>query len=289
MKFDYYANLVSHVYWERKERFALDRDIYPYWTMFAAQEGKFAFSINDHEGEAGFGDLVICPPNTWFHRRTISTLNFHFLHFSWEEEPAANTDTDMDMDMDMEPAAKTDTVRSTESEIGEELQLRGKISIADEVRLLSDLLYLTKLAPERNRIAQANKQHLLNDLLRLVSLERGNDLNPDDTDIPPELQQAHQLMTAHAYAPLNMRNLAHSLKLSPVQLTRRFRTAYGVTPSEFVTELRLSRACRLLEETELSIDKIATRCGYENGFYLSRVFRQKRGMTPSFYRKTHRV
>ncbi|SFS65095.1 helix-turn-helix domain-containing protein [Paenibacillus sp. BC26] len=269
MKIDHYAKLVSHVYWERKERFALDRDIYPCWTMFAAQDGKFIYSINDHEGEAGFGDLVICPPNTWFHRRTVSPLSFHFLHFDWETASGADPET--------------------ETEFGEEFHLIGKLSIADEERLLSDFRYLNQLASDRDQLAHANKQHLLNDLLLLITLEQGNNRSAAHADIPQELQQAHQFMSTHAYAPLNMRSLAHSLKLSPVQLTRRFRSAYGVTPSEFVTELRLSRACRLLAETELSIDKIASRCGYENGFYLSRVFRQKRGMTPSFYRKTHRV
>ncbi|MBO7743591.1 helix-turn-helix domain-containing protein [Paenibacillus sp. MWE-103] len=257
------ARLVSHVYWDRKERFALDRDRYPYWSMFAAEEGRFVYSIQDHTGEAGFGDLVICPPNTWFHRRTVSPLSFHFFHFGWEAD--------------------------TESRSAEELGPKGKISVADAERLSSDFRYLKRLAPERDRIAQAHKQHLLNDLLRLSSLERGADANPVQGGIATELQEAHRYMTVHAYAPLNMRSLAHSLKLTPVQLTRRFRAAYGMTPSEFVTELRLARACRLLEETTLSMDKIASRCGYENGFYLSRVFRHKRGMTPSFYRKAHRV
>jgi AraC family transcriptional regulator len=265
MKSDYYARLVSHVYWDRKERFALDRDIYPYWSMFAAQDGRFEYSIQDHDGEAGFGDLVICPPQTWFHRRTVSPLSFHFLHFSLESEG--------------EP----------ESWSGEELRLMGKISITDAERLSSDFRYLKQLAPLRDLFAQAHKQHLLNDLLRLATLERGFHQDPVHAGISPELQQAHQFMTVHAYAPLNMRNLAHSLEMTPVQLTRRFRAAYGVTPSAFITELRLSRACRLLEETALSIDNIASRCGYENGFYLSRVFRQKHGMPPSLYRKTHRV
>ena len=260
-----YASFVSHIYWDRKEQFALERDLYPHWTMFAVQDGRFIYAIADDEGEAGFGDLVVCPPHTSFHRRTVSPLSFHFLHFG--------------LDTESPPASKT----------GEELRLTGKISLADTERLSSDLRYLKLLASERDRAAQAHKQHLLNDLLRLASLELAYLQDPAPAGIPPELQQAHQFMTAHAFAPLSMRNLADSLALSPVQLTRRFRAAYGVTPSEFVTELRLSRACRLLEETTLSIDKIASRCGYENGFYLSRVFRHKRGMTPSFYRKTHQV
>ncbi|MFC4808632.1 AraC family transcriptional regulator [Paenibacillus sp. GCM10023250] len=265
MRSDEAARLVSHVYWDRKAQFALDRDRYPYWSMFAPEEGRFVYAIQDHTGEAGFGDLVICPPNTWFHRRTVSPLSFHFFHFSRKADAEAD------------------------AWFEEALAHQGKIRVADAERLTSNFHYLKQLAPERDRTAQAHKQHLLNDLLRLSALERGVDANPVQAGIPAALQEAHQYMTVHAYAPLNMRSLAHSLKLTPVQLTRRFRAAYGMTPSEFVTELRLARACRLLEETTLSIDNIASRCGYENGFYLSRIFRQKRGMTPSFYRKAHRV
>ncbi|MCZ8516995.1 AraC family transcriptional regulator [Paenibacillus filicis] len=261
MKPESFLRLVTHVYWYQKECFSLERDIYPYWTMFAVEDGRFAYSISDREGEAGFGDLVVCPPNTWFHRRTLSPLTFHFLHFIWESEP----------------------------ELTMEQGWTEKLRVSDTERLSSDYRYLKRLASERDQTSLSHKQHLLNDLLRLVEMERGLQKDTVQAALHPEVQQAHQFMLAHAYGPIDLRYLAHSLRLTPVQLTRRFRSVYGVTPTEFITELRLSRACRLLEETLLSIDKIAQRCGYENGFYLSRVFRQKRGMTPSFYRKTHRV
>lgn len=83
MKPDDGARLVSHVYWHRKERFALEQDSYSNWTMFAVEDGRFAYRIGERSGEAGFGDLVICPPGTAFHRRTLSPLSFHFVHFVW--------------------------------------------------------------------------------------------------------------------------------------------------------------------------------------------------------------
>ncbi|MFM9281268.1 AraC family transcriptional regulator [Paenibacillus jiagnxiensis] len=257
-----YMRLMMHNYWHRKDQFTLDRDSYPYWTLFAVEDGRFAFSIRDLEGEAGFGDMVICPPNTWFHRKTLSPLTFHFLHFCWEPEAG----------------------------IAEEYLCSGKVRISDAERLSSNYRYLKLLALQRDPAAAlAHKQHLLNDLWQLAAMERELHKDTGQKSSDPDMLQARQHLLANAYGTINMRSLADSLRLTPVQLTRRFRAVYGVNPSDFVTEHRLNRASRLLEETTLSIDKIAQLSGYENGFYLSRIFRQKRGMTPSFYRRTHRV
>ncbi|MCZ8523462.1 helix-turn-helix domain-containing protein [Paenibacillus mucilaginosus] len=51
----------------------------------------------------------------------------------------------------------------------------------------------------------------------------------------------------------------------------------------------MQRARTLLLETSLTLDEIADRCGYENGFYLSRIFSRKMRVPPSVYRKIHRV
>ncbi|WP_274653644.1 AraC family transcriptional regulator [Paenibacillus humicola] len=262
------VKLVSHVYWHRKERFALDRDLYPYWTLFAVQEGRFAYTIRGSEGEAAFGDLVVCPPDTWFHRRVLDPLSFHFFHFSLH----------------------TGSLESEDGNSGEGPLPFGKITLSDTSRLTSDYRYLQRLARERNAGFRLYQQHLLTDLFAAFQMERSlRSEETDRADTDPDMYMARQFMLEHACGRIDLGELAHSLRLTPVQLTRRFRTAYGMTPSGFVTEQRLARACRLLAETELTIDRIAQSCGYENGFYLSRIFRQKRGMTPSHYRKAHRV
>ena len=46
------------------------------------------------------------------------------------------------------------------------------------------------------------------------------------------------------------------LENSPVQLTCRFRSAYNMTPSSYVAGLRLAHACKLLEETTLTLEAL---------------------------------
>ncbi|WP_256758819.1 AraC family transcriptional regulator [Cohnella sp. WQ 127256] len=263
MRINWSVRPIAHMYWVKKNKFDLDSDIYPYWTIFAVEEGRFAYRILDQEGEAGFGSLVVCPPETRFYRRTLEPVTFHFLQFAWEQEP----DPD------------------------EWQQLCGKLNISDIERLASDFRYLRRQKLEQDEAAMARIQHMVNDLWRLVEMERSLQEEKDRVAKYDDgkILKAARFIDANAYGPIDMRNLALSLQLSPVQLTRRFHEAYGLPPSDYATKLRLDRASRLLLETDLNIDNIARICGYENGFYFSRLFRKKRGIPPSQYRNTHRV
>lgn len=253
---------LAHVYWHEKEQFLFEQDIYENWTMFLVESGQFAFTIGDREGEAAFGDLVVCPPGIPFYRRTMMPLTFHFVQFKWEIEPSKN-----------------DTLEWT-----------GKMKIADTDRLASTYRYMRNIGeavwddPSFKRM-----QHLLGDIWWLYGQERGNSREAAATGAEPDMQYAYQWLLLHAFEPFAMSELSDRLSLSPVQLTRRFGASYRMTPSAFVTRLRIDRACRLLEETVLTLDSIAQQCGYENGFYLSRVFRNKKGISPSVYRKLHQV
>ncbi len=266
------ARLESHVYWHRKERFALDRDLYGSWTMFAVETGRFRYKIGRSEGEAGPGELVLCPPGTWFHRETMSPLSFHFFKFRTGREEEA--------------APETGEAKEEAEKRGEDRA--GKFSPADKERLASTYRYLRKLAAESDATGVRLKQHLLNDLLRMLELDRARTTQSQDTG-DELMREAKRLLIEAGLEPFPMSLAAKRLGLTPVQLTRRFRSAFGMTPSSFLTERRLSEACRLLEETDLGLDEIARQCGYENGFYLSRVFRKNRGIRPSVYRRTYRV
>ncbi|MBB6670006.1 AraC family transcriptional regulator [Cohnella nanjingensis] len=254
---------IGYMYWHKKEQFLLERDTDSCWTMFAVESGQFAFRIGDREGEAGFGDVVVCPPDIAFHRRTITPLTFHFVKFAWEQ--------------DLSPE---------EADV-----LAGRWTVKDAERLLSTYRYMRELGSSfREEPAFGRMKHMIEDLWRLLEMERVSVESPAESDRPdPDMQRARQWLRERAYGPLAMSELAADLGISPVQLTRRFRAAYRTTPSGFVTELRLGRACRLLEETTRPLEWIAQQCGYENSFYLSRIFSAKLGMTPSAHRKLHRV
>jgi AraC-like DNA-binding protein len=82
-------------------------------------------------------------------------------------------------------------------------------------------------------------------------------------------------------------DIADFLHIHPAHLTRRFQQVFGLTPSRYIVVTRMEKAKDLLSQTEYTIDHIARMCGYENGFYFSRVFTQFSKVNPSQYRKLY--
>ena len=67
-----------------------------------------------------------------------------------------------------------------------------------------------------------------------------------------------------------------------------FQKSLDMSPQEFLTKFRVSRAKELLTVTELSIEEVAKSCGYQDALVFSKMFKKVMGMPPSIFRKEHR-
>ena len=72
-------------------------------------------------------------------------------------------------------------------------------------------------------------------------------------------------------------------------LKRRFKAAMGTTLMDYVQNLRIEEAKRLLETGTTPFDDIAAEVGYENPGFFRRLFKRRTGLTPSDYRKMFRT
>ena len=93
-------------------------------------------------------------------------------------------------------------------------------------------------------------------------------------------------MQEHLHEELNVTSLARRAAMSPRTFARRFRAETGTTPHQWVTAQRLLLAEQLLEESDASIDLVASRSGFGNAATLRHHFAQARGTTPVAYRRT---
>jgi AraC-like DNA-binding protein len=93
-------------------------------------------------------------------------------------------------------------------------------------------------------------------------------------------------INAHLHAPLFRADLARLLNLSPDAFGRFFRSRTGKALPTFLNELRVSRACRLLAETDAGVTQISQDCGFENLSNFNRQFLRYAKCTPREYRKS---
>jgi transcriptional regulator GlxA family with amidase domain len=85
--------------------------------------------------------------------------------------------------------------------------------------------------------------------------------------------------------PLDMKALAQELNVSYSWFRSTFVAHTGLSPHQYLLELRLVRARNLLSETQLPVKEIAIQTGFEDEHYFSRLFRQKLSSTPSEWRR----
>lgn len=86
--------------------------------------------------------------------------------------------------------------------------------------------------------------------------------------------------------PVSVAKLAEIEHFSPSRYRTVFHTCMGLSPSEYMTGMRMRRACEMLSQTDRPVREIAEACGYRDQLYFSRVFRAHFGVAPSLYRTT---
>jgi transcriptional regulator GlxA family with amidase domain len=107
---------------------------------------------------------------------------------------------------------------------------------------------------------------------------------PDATTLQPLLTW----LIANLQAQSTVEDLANRVHMAPRTFARRFRAETGTTPHDWITTQRVLLARRLLEETDLAVDAVATRAGFGDAATLRHHFTRRVGATPNAYRGTFR-
>lgn len=90
------------------------------------------------------------------------------------------------------------------------------------------------------------------------------------------------------YEPLSIKELARIANMSERSFYRIFQKATGVSPNQYLTNLRLSQAAELLKHSDASITEIAFECGFQDSSYMTKQFKRHMDITPSQFRKINR-
>ena len=80
--------------------------------------------------------------------------------------------------------------------------------------------------------------------------------------------------------------LSDALGYSVSYLTRLFKTAFDQTILSYITTRRISAAETLLRETNMTVEDIAVRVGYNSASTFTRAFQKTHAASPNLYRKS---
>ena len=104
----------------------------------------------------------------------------------------------------------------------------------------------------------------------------------DHTDA---ISRIYSYTLTHFPEKIEMRKLSSIVNVSPHSFRRYFKSRTGKTYWQFLLDVRVGHACKLLMENKYTVSQICFSCGFNNLSNFNRRFKEKMGVTPSCYTK----
>lgn len=101
-----------------------------------------------------------------------------------------------------------------------------------------------------------------------------------------QLRRVETFVAEHLAEEISIESLAELIDLSPSHFAHVFKESTGMTPLQFVTRQRITRAQQLIRETSRSLIEVALDVGYTSPSHFAQVFRRVVGVTPTKFRSS---
>lgn len=112
---------------------------------------------------------------------------------------------------------------------------------------------------------------------------------PDDSDdrpLPFYLRKMRDRIAGDFQQPFSLIALEKEMQISRYRLCREYTEAFGIPPLKDLTGHRIKEAKKMLISTNLQIQEISSRIGYDNPAHFINMFRKNCGVTPKVFRQT---
>jgi AraC-like DNA-binding protein len=106
-----------------------------------------------------------------------------------------------------------------------------------------------------------------------------------DHELFLRLRRSRAFIAEHVTEPIQLADLAYEACFSRFHYQRQFSRAFGETPHEFLTRMRIEHAKKLLRTSDMSVSEICMEVGYQSLGSFSSLFAKREGCAPSEFRR----
>ncbi len=114
---------------------------------------------------------------------------------------------------------------------------------------------------------------------------KGNSVRAAATLQDYRAEYACRYVLAHFQENINRDKMAEMVNLSPGYFSNLFRAEVGMSFSDYLIQVRIENAKRLLRRFDLSVEAISKQCGFNSLAHFSRTFKDRCGLSPLKFRK----
>lgn len=174
--------------------------------------------------------------------------------------------------------------------ISEIFSASGIVKLSEEILPLFESILFSMLT-EYERCGGTDSPFLKCSVLELLMLLRaqGGSLHrAEDVGIKLPHQTVSEIIgyiNNNYFDDINLESICERFYISPSHFSRIFKRVSGCGFTEYVNNVRIKEALRLVKETDMSITEIAAAVGYKSITHFGRVFQKTVGVSPTEYRK----
>lgn len=254
---------------------------HPEYQLFVVLEGTGTRFVGDQVARFGPGDLVLTGPNlphvwrsdeAYFARTTDLTTHGIVVYFrdGLLAEPVLDTQEGLRIKQLLDRSARgLAFVGSARRRVTH--QLRALVDAEGFDRILG-LLHVLDVLSRTSEVRVLSKQSF------------GGTLRPADSE---RMERVFAHLMGRFTEPLSLADVADVANMTPTAFCRYFKERTNKTLTQFVAELRIGYACKLLVEEDGSISRVSQECGYRTLSNFNRQFKIVAGLTPREYRRQY--
>lgn len=233
----------------------------PHYLIHYILSGKGKFSIGGkvYPLEAGYGFLITPDELAFYQADKKEPWTYVWVGFSGAQ--AAEYIANIGLSV-RQPVFKSDASEEL-YQIVKDMMEHNTFGLSNELRRNGQLGVFLSVIAEGSRLEKANEADRANIYVRkAVSFIQSNYCNP-----------------------IKVTDVAEYVCINRSYLYTLFQNSMGMSPQQFLTTFRITKATELLQLTDLPIESIALSCGYRDPLVFAKAFRQMKKMSPSGYRK----
>lgn len=245
--------------------------MHPYYEIFYLLNGDCTFFLDHNIYKLSRGDLVIVPAGT-IHKSTFPVKGYSDRFVICFKEKSLNWIKEVIGEAMVKDCLQVEIISIPEKRRDYVEAIINKMIFENEGQDI--------LSPAFIRIS------LIELLLFIIRCQRFENNVVKEIDVDNRLiQEVATYIYDNYNKKLSLNDMALRFHISKSYLSKKFKRVTGFGFKEYIVNIRIKNACRMLLETDMSITDIAFECGFNDSNYFGDAFRHVKGVSPNKYRK----
>ena len=159
--------------------------------------------------------------------------------------------------------------------------IRGGVDVTNALALSDQYIQRCELADSPDIITELSYRMVMDYAERVAKLKLGQNPSVLVTKVSNYVQQ-------HLSEPIKTEDIAKALFMGRSRLSTNFKNETGINISDYIIQVKIDEAKRLLRYSDKSFTSIATYLGFSSQSHFTKVFKENTETTPSEYRQMHK-